>query len=840
MVYTTGFDACTHATFIGGLCDRRRYSSPWCPAPKMAHPLASGATHQTLTYTGTVPPSCSSNYLPFPFRCVHVVAGEAARASPSSFLFMEVTEGGVDALSGAFGATAKEGVPALEKVAAQLASFDQASLQSLCNAEVPLSHVDMDARELMATLVSTTPSFGSPAQLALYVVILSRVYAALCADTVARKQRLTRVKAFSTSDKDAVPTADVFESSVSGIPSALTTMRAWSRDVVFVLVHSILPQLCLCDAQPQTLSTSQQLDAAVPPPPVVDVSKKSTTRGEKADDAEEGQLLLLRAIADYNVPDALTYLVDTVYRTTRDFTVCPLLLSVYATLSQMEAYVDHPVDNKTSATSSGSVLQVWQLRFFREVEGVPEEKQKSEMAAAAAAGPTSNVGNFSSLATAEVKLRSLLGEVVQALRPHSTTDVWSFAVVSLGGSTFPRVCDSSMFSTDLERGVAPPQTTAALLARERDEEVDACRLIATDSLDDPSGGEGDAAACSPFTGDFFSSLCRQGALLLIADALRDTTARPAALYSVSATSLLLCVANSLPEALKCTSCSALMRHLLLLHDIVAVIPKYSIECAAEEHTRGADASAPMPAAHAFDRCLSKRYEALFEIEKGLISISALCPFDEHRRAARAVALRLLERLKEAPRVRLHLSLVTLCPYPSIARFFLERLLEDWREQQAEQSETSKGGHAKDSAAADVPFIAPLQSSLVSHMVPMGLGGCMTTFLQHLTSGTRGFLDPLVVSLNFVRVSASRQAWIREAGQSVDRLSQRKECVESSERRGWTHLLGVVKHDVLPQCEALVNSPAPSLPSPFSVLSLSPLDAFSLSCAVDGVKAALSW
>ncbi|KPA79401.1 hypothetical protein ABB37_05250 [Leptomonas pyrrhocoris] len=763
---------------------------------------------------------------------------------------MEITEEDAHALSWAFSAPPAEGVPALEKIAAQIASLDEVSLHDVSHIETTLTSSNVDARELMTSLVSTTPSFTSPAQLALYVVIAARVYVALFAETVTRRRRLADANAVSITDGRSTVAEGNSDPVSSVVGLALPTMRSWSRDLIAVMIRSILPQLCLRDAQTHTLSTSQHLRNGVPLSPFSEGICEEVNPDGGTDNAERQHLLLLEALADYNVPHALAHLVNAVYRTTRDNTVCPLLLSTYAALYQMESYIERADNTVGTALSTGASLREWRLRFLREVDGAPREKKEKKMDASAEAKPTRPANAASSLDAAVVELRSLIGELVHTLLVEDVDDMWSFAIVHLHGPVFPSISDATMFSTDLERGVAPPDTTAALLAREREEEMDAYTLVETDDVDELGRGNIDVEMSSSFELGLPSPLSRQGALLLIVDVLRDARVCPAALYSMSATSLLLCVADALPVALTCTCRAALMRYLLLLHDIVAAIPKYSVDCVGEQHAHGAQPTPSMGSVftlnntQAFDACLTRRYEALFAIEKELLSVSALCPSDEHRRAARVIALELLERLTEEPRVRMHLSLLTLCPYPSIARFFLERLLEDWWAQEPQNRVRTADTAA---AVAGASPAASALSSPLSSMAPMGLGGCMVAFLQHVVGGTQGFLDPLVVALNFVRVAASRQRWIRDIGQNAARRSaplgqqqqQQNNDHEPSAHRGWAQLFDVVTRDVLPRCEELMNVPDAPASSPFSAPPLSPLDAFSLRCAVDGVKTALS-
>jgi hypothetical protein len=760
---------------------------------------------------------------------------------------MEAGGDAAQVLSWAFSALAEDGVSALERVAREFAWLDDVPLHDLTLVgSLPPAAV-MEARELMTTLLSISPSFASPAQLSLYVVIVARVHVALFVETLARKQRAEGARATLSLDDDAVRGEGGAPAESRALASAFTTMQAWSRDLVALFTHSILPQLCFRDAQPHTITTTQQLTPCVPPPSLCADAVKGdndnvAVPGAEAGCADEVQQhkLLCRAFVDYNVPAALTRLVDAVFRTTRDCTVCPLLLAVYATLHHMEAYAALPSHDSASSASSeaSTVLRRWQRRFFCETAGVwggVGEKRVTEVQSttrAAAEEVTQESRNVCALEeTSARKLLLLLDEVVSTVKMLDVADAWSFVILQLSRPSCPARDASTMFATDVERGEAPPDVTAALLAKEHEEEVDACTLVEVDHLDAfTAEDEADDALSQSVLS---LSLCRHGALFLLADVLRGTDVGPPALYTASSTTLLLCAADAYTVALTCTSRAGLMRHLLLLHDLIVTIPKYSLDCAEDVVAQGSPPA--LSGRRAFDTCSTRRYEALFAIEKGLLSVSALCSCEDHRRVARGIGLELLERLKEEPRVRMHLSLLTLCPYPSIARFFLERLLDDWREQQQQEQPTSVA----------LPE-SSLASSPLAYMVPMGLSECMRTFLQHLASGTRGFLDPLIVSLNFIRVAASRHAWIRAIVQKSQKTavsqqrsvfrhhSQRQETLTASS--AWVHLFGVVKSDVLPRCDTMTNPPAVAAASPFALPPLSPLDAFSLSSAVDGVKA----
>lgn len=794
---------------------------------------------------------------------------------------MTDAEEAVQVLSSAFNAPAQLGVPALEGLANQLAAFDSAPLHNLACIEAHATNTKVEARELMTALMSTTPSFASPAQAALYVVILSRLYPALLMETVARRrrlevERLNRACADSATDGD-----DASADDARVLAAASATMRAWSRDLLPLIVHSVLPQLCLRDAQPHTFSTTQRLTAesGVPFSPFVEESDdgwcpsvKCSQRAEGGAEEEQQQqqlYLLRKALCDYGVPAALVRLVEAVFRGTRDDTACPLLLAVYAAVFQMEEDPASPrsPDETDGGTVAASVLRKWRHRFLQEVDsegktdagGGRDDAPGTPLVPSPAASKRGAVQTALGIDAAATKLRSLLDEVVRTVSMPDAGDTWSFALTHVSIDGFPRANESALFSADIERGAAPPETTAALLAKEREDAADACTLVEVDCIDALSHSSDSDTADPASTSLFSAALCRQGALFLLADVLRETERCDSALYSVTSTALLLSVASAYATALTCASQAALRRHLLLLHEIVVTIPKYSVDCAAEEQTLPGSSAPSLSEesdftlfrSRSFDSCLTKRYEALFAMEKELLSVSALCPSHEHRRAARVIALELLERLKEEPRVRMHLSLLTLCPYPSITRFFLERLLQDWREQQQlQQQQQKKQGCGDgirsstasrvDTATGGVTIVSPkasLPPSPLACMVPMGLGGCMLTFLQHLTSGTRGFLDPLIVSLNFVRVSASRHNWIRAAGQKVQN-HPRPQHHDSSVQQAWGGLFEVLKQEVFPKCEALLNPLEVSTSSPFALPALSPLDAFSLSCAVDGVKAIL--
>ncbi|CAJ1009074.1 hypothetical protein Q4I28_004388 [Leishmania naiffi] len=700
----------------------------------------------------------------------------------------------------AFATAPSEGVPVLEVLAREFEWLGALPLDDL------LTHTDSHhgrvtgARELMSALLSVSMPCPSPAQVALYVVFASRVYVALFVETVERKRRRLPSESsdlFAHTQKDCLRVC------------VYATMQAWTRDLVPFLVHSVLPCLHLRDAEPTTVRASNP--SACPPG-----APKVSSDDEAENNSTEKQRELLDALDAYCVREELVRLVVAVYRTTsgEDDAAAALLLAAYAALCYTEPSRSPASGQRHLRGSAATTLQQWRTRFWDELHPAASSNTTTERAAPP---DTITYGDLDAILTPCLRrLREIAAE------PHcyNSRDPLSFALTALQACAVSTGRADALHAADVERGTAPPDNTAAGLAMEHDRDVEASTLVALDALDVHSC----EAAADPPEELLSLSLCRQGALLLLADALRyqcTLAAQQSFAYSVSASSLLLGVADAYVVALRCVCSSAvLLRHLLFLHDILSAVPKYTLCCAEE-----AGASQLRPSGQrSLDSCLTRRYEAFFDMAKELLTISALCPVEEHRQMSRIVVLELLGRLEERARIRMHGSLMALCPYPSIARFFLEEFLREWR---ATKSETDR-------------FTAP-QASPTDSMTPFVLQQCAQAFLTQVSSGTSGFVDPLVVVLNFVRVEVSQRAWIRSSCPQAAMSGPGDEV--SSVCCAWSQFLGSLRERLLPRCHALMEKAATLLDdhqaTPFSVeVSLSPLDLFSLSCAVEGLEQVL--
>ncbi|KAG5476878.1 hypothetical protein LSCM1_05210 [Leishmania martiniquensis] len=700
----------------------------------------------------------------------------------------------------AFAASPEEGVPALESLARELAWLSAVSLDDLRTSALLQHGRVAGARELMSSLLSVSMPCPSPAQVALYLVLMSRVYVALYVETAERKRRLLVAEGL---DASACAGGDAFLARVHG------TMQAWTRDLVPFLVHSVLPQLHLRDAEPVMVKASD-------PPAHAPGASGSGSDDEAESSSTKQQRRLLEALDAYQVREALVQLVVAIYRTTsgEDGAAAALLLAAYAALCYTEVCPAAAASRPSPSGPTTAALQQWRKRFLHEVS--PRISRSGAAEPAVPAAIVAEEGGSAAFTECLAHLREIAGEV----HGCRSRDAVSFAFVALQAPGPSTDQAGTLHPADVERGTAPPESTAASLAAEHDRDVEALTLVAVDDLDvhacEAVGETAEASLSSP--------LSRQGALLLLADVLRyplTPAAQQSFVYSVSATSLLLGVADTYVVALR-SACSAavLLRHLLFLHDLLSAVPKYSVSCAeGARHSRlgyGRQGN--------LESCLTRRYEALFGVSRELLIISALCPVEEHRQAARMVALELLERLEEQARFRMHGSLMALCPYPSIARFFLEQFLREWR---ATKSEDGR--------------LAQHQESPIYRMMPLVMEECMEAFLGQVSSGTSGFLDPLVVALNFVRVEVSQQrstclAGERDAGPTTDGDS-------ATGRRAWCQLLRTLHERLLPRCRDLLKKAAAAAEGQqakwFTVeVSLSPLDMFSLSCAVDGLDEVL--
>ncbi|AYU79345.1 hypothetical protein LdCL_250006600 [Leishmania donovani] len=701
----------------------------------------------------------------------------------------------------AFAAAPAEGVPALELLVNEYAWLSALPFDDLLTHSGSHQGRLTGARELMSSLLSVSMPCPSPAQVSLYVVLASRVYVALFLDTVERKRRLLR------SEK-----LDTFACVDEGcfLARVHATMQAWTRDLVPILVRSVLPCLHLRDAEPTTVRASNPLDRS---PSASGLASDDDTESKPSEQRRD----LLEALHVYRVREELVRLVVALRRTTgdEDDSAAALLLAAYATLCSTEVCPSVALPRPPLRGSTTATLQQWRARVLQEMSPTTPRNVAAGRGAASETEVDGDLGT--SFTRCLARLRGVAGEV----HCYPSGDSLSFALAALQASGLSGGHGGKLHLADVERGTEPPDSTAASLAAEHDREVEACTLVALDAVDAHSG---EASAGSPE--EYFSlPLCRQGALLLLADVLRHqltAAEHPSFAYSVSASSLLLGVADAYIVALRCArSAAVLLRHLLFLHDLLSAVPKHTL-CSAEEaqHRELRDCGQRV-----LDSCHTRRYESFFDIARELLTISALCPVDEHRRMARTVALELLERLEERTRVRMHGSLMALCPYPSIARFFLEELLHEWR-----------------AAKSESDHLAERQASPVHSLMPLAIRECVQAFLTQVSMGTSGFVDPLVVALNFVRVEVCQQAWIRSlcTPAAMSAAGDR----DASVRCAWCQLLRALREQLLPRCHTLMaNAATVSEEHPtksFAVeVSLTPLDVFSLSCAVEGLEEVLA-
>ncbi|KAG5502743.1 hypothetical protein JKF63_04510 [Porcisia hertigi] len=700
----------------------------------------------------------------------------------------------------ALSASPAEGVAALELIAQKYEWLSTLPLDDL------LKHVGShpgrvtDAREMMSCLLSVSMPLPSAAQAALYLLIVSRVYVALFLETVGRKRRLLR-----HGEHDALPESE----GDALFASVFTTMEAWARDLISLLVLSVLPSLFLRDAEPTTVRASHTLTH----PPEAPSMGSGCEAGASC---MEREVDLPKILDAYCARRALVRLVDAIQHTTRsmDGTAASFLLATYAALCHAEPCPSWTEHRKRFPGANISPSQPCRERVLPETNAAASSDVPAEGVPSCDARVDGDLGG--SLTGCLARLR----EIATESNLCNSKDPLSFALASLQGFGFSVSRACTLHPTDVERGTAPPDSTAASLAVEHDRDIEAYTLVALDALDertcDVSGETSEEV--------FSASLCRQGALLLLADALRPqlkAAYQPPFVYSVSATSLLFGVIDAYIVALRdMCSGAVLMRHLFFLHDLLSAIPKYTARCAEDAGSN----QSWLGGQRGLDSCLTRRYQGLFDIARELLIISATCPIEDHRVLARIVALELLERLEERARVRMHGSLMALCPYPSIARFFLEEFLSEWR--------STKG---------TCEVFGPDKITPMHTQMPVVLQECVQTFITHVSHGTSGFVDPLVVALNFVRVAVSQEEWIRSLCTPAGRSAVNNK--DAPVHRGWCHLLRTLRETLLPRCHALMKNvaakPEGQQTLAFSVeVSLSPLDLFSLRCAVEGLEEVL--
>ncbi|GET89105.1 hypothetical protein, conserved [Leishmania tarentolae] len=437
-----------------------------------------------------------------------------------------------------------EGVPALESLAREYAWLNEVPLDDLLTHGGSHQGELTGARELMSSLLSVAMPCSSPAQLSLYVILTARVYMALFLDTVERKRRLQHSEKSDTS-------ACVHEDSL--LARVHVTMQAWTRDLVPALVRSVLPQLHLRDAEPTTVRVSSPIDCTAKVPALGFAAEAKSTFTEQQRD-------LLKALNTYRVREELVRLVIALYRTTGDHddAAAALLLAVYATLCNTESCPSADLPQTPLPGLTTTTLQQWRTRFSQEMTRTTRWNVETDCAPASETTAVDDLS--SSFNQCFERLREVAGEVPC----YHSRDALSFALGALQAFTRSPSHDGTLHSTDVERGTAPPDCTETSLAMEHDREVEASTLVPLDSLDALSGV---AATGSP-EDSFCLPLCRQGALLLLADVLRHRPtlgAQPSFAYSVSACSLFLGVADAYAVSLRCVrSAAALLRQLLFL------------------------------------------------------------------------------------------------------------------------------------------------------------------------------------------------------------------------------------------------------------------------------------
>lgn len=679
-----------------------------------------------------------------------------------------------------FSSAAPESVEELKRVAEHYAWIDAYTLDVI-EAQYGSLPTSNTSREVLSSLLSLQ-SFPSEEHLVLFVVVLSRVYRVLYCDTLRRKRRLA--PAVSSTTAEASPLTD----DTQLVRDAKATMNAWARDAVPLLFHRILPQLSLRDVETVTMKAQHQLTQ-----PLSTHHESKSMDGSSEDNTAAQRLYA--ALVSYAALPQLVELIRFIQQTSNVSLLTPLAMAAYGALHSNQL---SPLQAPESATCRCSkMLQRWWSRLLRDLDdGVAD----GVVPAADALAPCALERCFDALE--EVLLLSAGGKDDAALL--------SIAFTFLQPEEFPDEAGAAILNANVERGAVPSPEQAAALLHSREEALAALTILPAEMT----------AEAVPNSSVAHSSLEVEGALFLVARVFRKGRSGLPYFYSASPTSFFLSTVESFTVALESVSGAALLRHLLFLHDCVSAVPKYSITCAGE-------GSAGLPtglAVTSCDRCLTRKYDALFSIVQRLLTLSAVCPSAPHRRLARHIGLELLERLQEAPRLRLHCSLLKLCPYSSITRFFLESLLREWRVQlHGEAAEARPNSHHQ------------VAISTFDGYLPATFGDCLDTFLQHLWAGEKEFLDPLIVGLNFIFVEL--------------RLRQRPGSTGGAGLPyRWAGLLTTVKTRILPRCSKLLNlpqdasrdsaGPPSSLSSPpswLSIAALSPLEHFSLSNAIEGLK-----
>lgn len=272
------------------------------------------------------------------------------------------------------------------------------------------------------------------------------------------------------------------------------------------------------------------------------------------------------------------------------------------------------------------------------------------------------------------------------------------------------------------------------------------------------------------------------------------------LLSTSPESLFYSLGPLMAASVQVRAAQASLEVMLLLECVIRAVPKFSLGFLE-------DASGSVsPTTTSADSYQTRRYKTTFDLLKQLISISALSPVELHRSIGRYLTIQLFDRLAVASRVRMLCSSLCLCPFGSVARTLLDKLVSEWRVYEADESTEE---------AFEVTF-------------PTGLVDALFHFVSQINAFARDFVDPLIVGLNFFRVMIRT-----DRRKDADRRRLSQGSVNGADCNAWQRAT-IQLRGFLPSCRKLLQlAAAPTAGNAIAFsMALSPVDTFALESSID--------
>ncbi|CCW63464.1 unnamed protein product [Phytomonas sp. EM1] len=663
---------------------------------------------------------------------------------------------------------------------------------------VPLGPTTVDPREVLSILIALSGSVNPYAMHSYFVLLLNSYRQVLFGNM---RRRLNTMKELPSSQKGMLHARN----------SLLLSMKPWVRDIIDMLEEHILPSLVVKDANPQTLETGidcARLDSNPLFSPHIDAS-------QGADSGKSQTTTESTAHLNYHRVDNIN----------------SLYLSIANLLQDMaHSSTLHDVCARCAVALYGTMWSSISLCRALTIGGIPiSERIRDELRRINGKTPLNGflkeaelpsngfVVSSTERAVLQERIFQLLCKVLGVESPAEA--LLQLLSDEMDNPPFEHN-DDHYYLNDWEKCNKPSISKTLTLWQEREQALEKLQLW---DLSEPNLEE---YGNQP-SNEWISIMVNLGLFYLLTSLITSKKEVPL-LISSSPLSFFFTISSSIAVSLKCSSAAALLGVLLFLGHCIRCIPKYCIEFPAEQR----DLANPFDRAEEPCGYRIERYRIFFEILKQLVSISVMCPNAIHRTLSRSLTLEILKCLEERARIRTHMTLLVLTPFGSVARVLLDSVLKEW-------------DFSPNSKQTEVP------TALLSDL-PCGIVNAIRNFLQHIESGKSEFIDPLIVSLNFFRVFMIKDRSAAGARTLIydnsDKLILTEDCVDArriKENNSWPWAIRHLAKTILPHCQRCLSmmgrdsgQKGSGLHKNFLPMTLSPLDEFALSSAVDSVSALL--